>query len=191
MSQGQQRDEFPHMSVAESLGLIYFLSLAYSTCLIVFSRWRFGTQAFGTHALVSVLIFFFGTACTGSLSIGGMGILWLLMLIVHRLATWRAWSRNERVHSEYAGYCWILTWSYGSERRAREMEPAVWVLVGIPLGVISPYLMGFVWGGAVALAIRTIIEDQAFQNRIRNMMDAEIEQEVLIEEWQRRRGDQG
>lgn len=188
MSQAPQRDEFPTLSFAESLGVIYFFALAYSTCLTLFSRWRFGPNAFGLYALVSPVIFVLGMCLFHDLAIGVMALAWCVMLIVHRVNTFREAVAGIRLHSEFAGYPWIARW-YGSEKLARMHEPALWLLAGLVLVIASPFLMLFVWGGAAALMVRTVMEDLAHENRVRNLLDAEIEQEILLDEWNQRRGD--
>ncbi len=187
MNRPQEPDS---MSVADSTNLLYFLTTAHSTCLTVFLRESFGSEALGVPGVSALLLLFVAVGVTGSPDLLLYGGIWLIVLMGQRAQTFQNQRKGLRLHSRYAGFpaatkvCFPFV---TDERILQRLEPFVAGGIGLVLLWCSPAIGQFVLWGAFSLAIRTTLDQFTHHRRLQELHDAEIEQEVLLADWERQR----
>jgi hypothetical protein len=189
MSNSYQKQE--QSSFRSSFNAMYFLANSHATCLTVFLRHSFGSEAIGMNGLVAVLMMLVYRGETRCLAMGTFFMAWLVALIVQRLRTFVLYQRGWRLHSRYGGYPWLAIRIpfVKTEVRAMALEPLVCLLVGHVLCRWSEPVGRFVMFGCFSLAIKNGIERQIDRARLRQMHDAVIEQMHLVERFQQTRKD--
>lgn len=155
----------------------------HATCLTVFLRHSFGSEALGVNGIAAILVMVFFMAMYG----GSQGMeclfgLWFVMLVLQRMRTfWLAW-KGVPLHSLYTGYPWLgnlLTLGL-SNSAARFVEMLVCLVAGAAISAKDPQLGNFVALGFVSLMLQNGIENRVDRMRLRRMRDAEIEQRFLL-----------
>lgn len=163
------------MSKGDALGLLYGLANVHFTCIAVFIRCRFGSEALGWNGLGAFLLLI----CLAA-SQPGMGwyfLAWLVMQIYRRVETLRMWMRGQVTHSRYAGDPWLAMRIpfCRDDQSARAAEPLLCFALGAVLLPLSQCAGGLVMAGLVSATVRNIIEELIDRKRIQAMRDAEIE----------------
>ncbi len=187
MSRQQESDS---MSVADSTNWLYLLTTAHSTCLTVFLRESFGSEALGIPGVSALLLLIVAVGVTGSPDLLLYGGIWLIVLMGQRAQTFQNQRKGIRLHSRYAGFpaaTKVLFPFVTDERVLQRLEPFVAGGLGLGLLLCSPTIGQFVLWGAFSLAIRTTLDQFTHHRRLQELHDAEIEQEVLLADWERQR----
>ena len=158
----------------DPLGMLYWLCVVHSNCIIVFLRTGFGREALGMRGLLAFILLL---VCLGA---EPLMILWiaafLVAVIVQRIITWRAISKGAIIHTLNAGKPLLTKVPFfGKERDAMILEMILCFAVGALLMAVSPFIGLFMWLGFVTLAIRTGIEETVYNRRLDRMRDAQIE----------------
>lgn len=185
-NQEQPQTEF---TFQDSVNWTYFITSSLATCLTVFTRHQFGSEAFRFDAVCALLILILTAAFSHDDYITLMCLLWVAFLITHRGQTFRNWRKGIHLHSRYAGEPGMAMLFVKDEVRARWLEPFLCAGIGLALSYLSQSLSQFVLVCSVALLIRTWMETETGRVQLRNLRDAEIEQQSLIEHWQKNRGE--
>ena len=186
MQQPEQRQD-NQFNFADSVNLTYFVADCLATCLTLFIRRNYGTQAFGFNAVAAFVILLLVASDANDLLMTWMWISWCILLIVHRVQTFQNWRRGIRLHSQYAGDPTIAMRFLRDPAHARWLEPFLCLGVAVCMIPFSQITAAFVFWGAVALLVRTSMDREVHRKRVRHLLDAEIEQEFLVEQWQRQR----
>jgi hypothetical protein len=170
-----------------AFNLLYLLSNAHATCLTVFMRHSFGTEALGMsglHALILIVV------------VGGFGRspemfqcflpLWLYALLWQRVYTLKRVRAGARWHSRFQGYpALAMRFPFVRDERTalKVVEPMVCMVVGLLLREVSPVMGGFVLAGVFSLTLRHAIDTELIRKRLQAMRDAELEQRWLAERF--------
>jgi hypothetical protein len=178
-------------SPSQTVNLVYLVATAHATCLTVFLRDSFGAEALGVPGIAAFLLLFVTVGATGSPDLLFFSLLWFIALIVQRLQTLRNGWCGIHQHSRYAGYpaatrlcCPFVT----DERVLQRLEPVLAaVLGGLVLLLWSNDIGQFVLWGAGSLAIRMVLDQFTHHRRLQQLHDAELEQQVLLADWERQR----
>jgi len=178
------------VSLADSTNWLYLCTTAHATCLTVFLRESFGAEALGVPG-VSALLFLIGAVCvTGSPDLLLFGAIWLMALLAQRVHSFQQQRTGFRLHSRYAGFpaATKLVFPFVTDERVlQRLEPLVAGGLGLGLLMCSPVIGQFVLWGAGSLMIRTTLDQFSHHRRLQELHDAEIEQEVLLADWERQR----
>ncbi|MDP1795972.1 MAG: hypothetical protein Q8K78_00750 [Planctomycetaceae bacterium] len=186
----QPEQEPDRGSFSDSINVLYFLTVAHSTCLTPFLRERFGAEAFGLPGVAAAVLLFTMVGITGSADLTFYGIAWFIMLVVHRVQTLQNRWKGIREHSRYAGFPAATKLCFPfvrDERLLKRLEPLLVAGIGGLLCFASPVVGQFVVTGAGSLAITTVLDQFAHHRRLQQLQDAELEQEVLLADWERQR----
>lgn len=175
-------------SLTDSVNWLYFIVTAHATCLTVFLRHSFGSEGLGFPGVAALLFLVGSIVVTSDPTLIWLLVLWFAALVVQRIITISQQLRGLRQHSRYAGYPGVtraLFPAMTEELALQRMEPVVCGVIGLVLLAIVPTIGGFVLTGAVSLAVKTGIEHAAQRRTLQQWRDAEIEQQVLLEDWER------
>ncbi len=186
----QQEQDSRFGSMADSTNLIYLVTTAHATCLTVFLREKFGSEALGIPGVCALLLLLITVGLTGSPDLLLFGGCWFIALIVQRSQTLHNHWKGLRLHSRYAGFpaATRLCFPFVSDERVlQRLEPVVASGIGGLLWLCSPAVGQFVLWGAFSLAIKTGLDQFSHHRHLQQLHDAEIEQEVLLADWERQR----
>lgn len=180
----QERQSQPQ----DALQVLYFASSCYAACILPFIRRRVGSHAFGFTGVGAMVIIFVAAGFLRDLLLLHYLWIWFVAIACHRVAVFRRWRRGEYVHSRYCGDALFGRLPKMSDRAAKGVvEPLLCAATGITVGIFSDGLGKFLVYGAIAMAIKTLIEVAADDARLRRMRDAQIEQGYLARRF--REGD--
>lgn len=165
--------------------LLYRLAAGHATCLTVFVRRRFGTEAFRVDGLVAFACIVGYGGMTGAYAMWPFLWVWLVMLVVRRVESHAERWRGRDGHSRYGGWPWLALrvwpWARGEQAAKTSVEPPLCLVGGLALTSLSPPLGVFVALGCFSLMVKTGIERWAFDARARAMRDAAIENGLLAD----------
>lgn len=183
MQQSQQRSAGNGVSQQDAFGLFFIVIKSLATCLCVFTRHTFGSEALGWNglgALAAILVY--GTFAKVPEMFPFL-LCWLAALCVQRIRT--AWVRGQGhiMHSRDGGYPWLgfLLPSVKRYRTAMLMESAIAFGAGMLLCSVSEGLGHFIMAGAASLLLVYGIERAVLLKEVSQMRDAEIEMRMRTE----------
>lgn len=172
-----------------NINIAFSLMTMHQRALVVPVRRHFGTQALAfpcLFALGLIMLWYVATADPRMLAYMGF---WLLFLVVRRI---EAVKIAGQVHSHYDG----MPINLGSDERKAKMyyEPlCVGILGGIFFwiytenGLRTTGLPSFLMAGIVSLPFVEGVKQTLWQRRIQGMRDAQLDQEMVMEEFNNRR----
>lgn len=155
----------------------------------MFSRRCFGVNHFGLSTALGIGFFwlYYAVMIEASFSepFGWVFLAWLTMNLWHRSVAYRKDRSIHRVHSRYNGWPLLCDFLPISEQTAKNsLEPIFIILcsmIFIPLK--APCLLIFFVAAGMAGAIESTMMDHRMKARVRQLRDAEIEHQVLMEEF--------
>ncbi len=177
----------------QNFNFTHALFTMHQRALTVPMRNNYGTQALGFPCLFALGLMVLWYVATG----GDPGMMywigfWLLCLVKRRV---EGVKLSGRIHSHYDGWPSDAMKFAGNEKTAKMVvEP---VLVGILGGTVYWFytengwrptgLPYFLLAGVVTLPFVESVKQTIWQRRIQGMIDAKLDQEMLMEEFQNRR----
>ena len=116
---------------------------------------------------------------------------WIAALIIQRLRTFYLIRRDWQEHSYYSGWPWLAMLVPGtkSETQAKNAEPAMCLLIGLPLIAISPTIGLYVMSGCVSLFIVRAMQFTIRRRQVTALRDLQIEQRAMSERMRGLRDD--
>ena len=155
----------------------------------MFIRRRFGTHYFGLTTALGIGFFWLYYAMMIEASFSEpfalVFLAWLVMNVWHRSVAFKNDRGIHRVHSRYNGWPLLCDLLPISEQAAKSnLEPIFIILcsmVFIPLK--APCLLIFFVVAGFAGAIENTMTNLRMKARVRQLQDAEIEHQVLMEEF--------
>lgn len=169
--------------------LLYLLASAHATCLTVFMRHSFGSEALGLNAIGALGLMVIYVGFTNSHAMAAFLTAWLVVLLCQRIRTYWLWRQGRIMHSRYEGYLW-LGWAFPLVRRcsgAKLFEMLFCMTAGALLCGVDLALGEFVLVGFFSLLVKAGIEGEIEQRRLQRMRDAEIEMRQMVEYWNQSR----
>ncbi|HZY72241.1 MAG TPA: hypothetical protein VFE22_03950, partial [Edaphobacter sp.] len=144
------------MTPQNCTNLVFMLAYAHALCFLPFIRINFGAEAFaglsGPIALI-ILLLVWGCDPTGTMMIYFW--LWIAFLLCARLRMGLNRRNNVAIHSQYSGFPKVAMQLFRckDELKARNIEPVICLLVGIPMLYLSDVAGKFVMSGFASLMI--------------------------------------
>jgi len=185
----QQQQSGSEFSFQDSVNLTYLVTWVLSTTLTVFTRIRFGSEALGINSVGACLILLLTAGFSNDDGMAVMWLLWCGLQLSHRWRTFLEWRRGIRRHSRYGGEPGMAMLFIKDEQAAKWLEPFLCAGIGLLLAPVSVVLTQFILIASGALLVRTAMEAMAIRAELRNLRDAEIESQYLIERRRRDRGE--
>ena len=171
--------------------LLSFFFQALGSVPQMFLRRRFGINHFGMSTGCGILLFWLYYGVTAELStsepFGVVFLMWLALNIWHRISAYRHDGTPNRVHSRYNGWPILCDLLPISERIAKRwIEPIFMLLCSmIFIAFNAPCLLLFFACASFASGIDSTQIELRMKSRVRQIRDAEIDQEVLMNEFDR------
>ena len=167
-------DQQAQQKKGDPLGVLYFLCTVHATCITVFLRTGFGSEALGIPGICALLLLLF---CMGTEPLMCYWLaLWLIALVVQRITTWRLIRRGAMLHSRYAGRSLLTKIPFfRNERHIAILEGLLCFGLGALLLAVSQFMGVFLMAGFLSLVIRMGIEESLTNRRLQRMRDAQIE----------------
>jgi hypothetical protein len=167
-----------------SMQIGFLIARSYATTIEIFLHKGFGRRYFGLNAIVGAFILF---AC--SLLLEEWDTTWLKMyllfyvmyLFIHLLVP----DRDRGQHSYYAGYPLLLPQRSRVSEYAfkRYYEPLFVAMFGGLVWFFNAPLGGYLIGAGWALNVVNSMGRVADRNRVLDLRDAVIEQQIVSEEF--------
>ncbi len=175
---GQNRQAQEGVSMKDTFHVLNLTCNALAACVVPFLRTGFGKNYPGLAALLGLIaMFLYAAFCRVPEMFTYIGV-WLVVLILQRMRTFRDARRGIVVHSRYWGDSLFARW-FRRDATARNLELPLCLLAGAVLCDWSPGVGEFVMVAGVANTVATSIVRAAEQKRLEAMRDAEIEQRTL------------
>lgn len=188
----------PHMEQPPSgrdtleafVNLLTIVVRAWACSMYVFTRRKFGQKYFTASFFAAIpIIGFFGlatsqTAAQMSIHVGFIW-LWVTLMIIHQVSKMYRKDEDE-VPSNYDGWPRICDWMNVSEANAKTYwEPVLCVLVGAVVMMIDISLGSFIGIGGLAIGLDHQRNVDGIREKVRQIRDAELEQELIRKEYER------
>ncbi|MGE0758368.1 MAG: hypothetical protein AB7O38_15170 [Pirellulaceae bacterium] len=162
---------------------------AWAAMIYAFTRRGFGVEFFNFWGLSGLLVLSAWSVVTvapqDAAPLSFMCIAFLALAAWHRVRSPK-YLFGQAIHSRYMGWPWICDILPISEHTAKaSVEPAMVGLFGLGMVEYSPSLGAFVIIGALACLLDWIYLNQRDYKRARQVRDAEIQQERLMESYDR------
>jgi hypothetical protein len=186
----QQHSIFDDMKAAGGIGQMLFH--AYASVIQAFIRHRFGSRYFGPCESIGVIIPIIPTLGYVApipmthVILPCLAPVYAFLMLWHRVNAIGA-SKKVRMHSRYNGYpllCHVLPFS--EDVTKRRIEPIAVAMLGFFLLPVDPSLALFVMFGGFVLRMEHDEITRTDEDMIRRIEDAEIENDMLSEEMDRR-----
>lgn len=164
-----------------SINLLFLLALAHAYCLLPFMRHSYGINVPGIYGVFALCLILVTFVVTTSAAMLGFLAIWFLAIFCQRVWTLTLHVRGRREHSWYAGSPWLamLIPFCKSESTARNVEPALCLLIGCALSSFVPVLGMFVSLGALSLGIIRVAQHFAIHRQVTALTDMELEHQAL------------
>jgi len=183
----------------DTFNVLMVFAWSYQRALLVPFRSGYGSEALGVPGVGALVLMLVWAGFSGDPLMWIWIGFWMLCLVCRRLETARLTAKGERIHSKWDGHPVLMQWNrfkqqyVWCDRTARLlMEPLMMVIFWLCVATLSnemgtPWgLARFLMGGAFVLPFVEIIRLVLNRNRTQALVDAQIEQQVLMEEFQQR-----
>lgn len=184
----QQQTPGEQITLPGTFNLLVILLSAHATCLRVFLRYGFGSEALGANGLGAFLLILAYAGFSNSPEMLTYFWLWFAALIAQRCRTGVLAATGRREHSRYNGWPWLTGLVTRNELAAKAAEGPLCLIIGAILCEWSEQVGYFVMFGMVSLTGLHIIDRIAIEMQIRRMRDAEIEMQWAAEWFRSSRG---
>ena len=167
----------------EGLNVVFLGLSAHAMCLIPFLRYGFGINVPGFSGVMSLLLILVIMGANGDIGMLWFLAAWIGVLAIQRIKAFSQYWRGMYYHSEYRGWPWLgAAVSFTkSEKKAKDVEPLICLMVGIGLLPIAPIVGCFVALGFFSLLILHCIELASRQRQVTGIRDLQMEQRALSE----------
>lgn len=197
MAMQQQQDQNDSMNFKRNFNIAYMACLIHQRALVVPFRNQFGTQALGAPCGLAFVLMLLWAAFSRDPFMWMWTLMWLICFIRRRVEALRLAKSGQRIHSQYDGWPWDAIRIGRTEKAAKlVVEP---LLVGIlgallywiySLAAMSPYgLPYFLLSGIFTLPLVESVKHTILQRRTQSMLDAQLDQEQVMQDFRDRYGD--
>jgi hypothetical protein len=193
--QHQQMDH--RQKEKRAFDLFYLAVAAFQRGATVPIRGRYGSEALGAPGLAACLLILGWAVVSRSPFMWGWFAIWMVSLMARRAETAKLLRQGERIHSRYDGDPKLAMKFTKSDKAARMfVEPLLLIISAGIVGVIeadskmpTPGLGVFLMIGAFSVLIVEGIYQQVLRKRSQSLLDAQMEHEDVMEDFQNRWGD--
>jgi hypothetical protein len=178
--QSQHKEGFTH---GDGMNVLYRVLSVVVSCITPIIRSGFGSEGLGLNGFFALLLLIVVAASVPDMQ-GYLG-LWIIAVVLQRIATFRNRYRGLVVHSRYGGYPWLAMRMPLVRRESTALlivEPLLVFGLGGVLYTCSADFGHFMMACAVALFLKCLVEKAIHYKRLQRMRDAEIEQRWYSEQ---------
>jgi|ERR1700722_7008543 len=173
----------------DSFNLTFFVAHAHAMCFTPFMRSGIGYEAFGFTSLFSAILMLFLGGAVPAPDMFTFFLLWLFAVVIQRGRSWQAERNGGNVHSHYQGWPVLAMRLVPFVKRQSTakiwVEPLMVLAAGRLICFISPFVGDFVMWGSFSLAFTARVQRQFWRARVRQLRNAQLEQEQLTEMFNR------
>ena len=172
------------LGIKGSFNVALAIANVHAMCITPFIRTGFGIEAFGPVALASLVLMMVLGGLVPAPDMVPYVLFWMFAVLVQRGRSIKAARKGVKGHSRYQGWPALamrLVPSVQGEMKAKMLvEPMICLVAGGLIWFVSPFVGKFVMCGFLSMAFTADVNRQFWKARVRQMKDAQIEQEQLI-----------
>lgn len=192
-TKGEEQQKGLLDSLEQTLGWVFLVTHAWSCSLYVFTRRGFGRDFFGLATLAAVPILLVMATMSRSNAeltlFKSLSIAWIISVSIHRIRLISGLSDLD-THSRYNGWPMLCDFLPVEEQVAKLLwEPSLIISLGLLAHCVSMKAFGayLVIGGAACLIDGLIIKQRMVRRSVQ-INDADIEQRVVLSDFEGRFG---
>jgi len=194
MNEQQQPKEM--FSNKDGFNVLRLLAAAHSMTITVFIRSGFGPQLLDKRGAYGAILLFVVAGFSGQPVMLNYLFAFLAALLIQRIKTAAAKRAGVRLHSLYDGHPWLGMFLTRKEMFAKgAVEPVLCFAAAVAIGCFGEAhhsaalltLAGWLFIGIASLGFDHVVYAGLQHQRLREMEDAEIENEILMQQYRERK----
>jgi len=182
MQQQPQKDRIEAPTMKESFNVLFFAMKIHWATIAPFLHVRFGPESLSWSALFGFVLLFFVAGGSGEPAMWVFSLLFVVLLLVHRVNGARLRSAGFQQHSQDCGYPWLAMLIPGirTVQRAMAFEILICFIVGALLLPVSQVLGAYVMLGGISMGFMLGVQREVLRRRQQQVVDAEMENRAMF-----------